>query len=170
MTLAEYRKGKAEELHDGAGGGHAHPSAVEYIQIGAVLAVITAAEVGLYYIDMSHNLLVVLLLALSAVKFSLVILWFMHLKFDNWLFSQSSPAVFPALTIFVVALSTLHGKLIKGFDPAAWRGGGLGGFRQHRRVRGSTGIFTQMSFSSCHFPVRLLAAVNNLRPRLRRGT
>lgn len=113
MTLAEYRKGKVEESHDSDGGGHAHPSALEYLQIGAVLSVITAVEVGLYYIDMSHNLLVVLLLVLSAVKFSLVVLWFMHLKFDNRLFSQFFAGGFLlALAIFAVALSTLHGKLI----------------------------------------------------------
>ena len=117
MTLAEYRKGKVEESHDGDGdgdgGGHAHPSAVEYVQIGAVLAVITGVEVGLYYIDMSHDLLVGLLLVLSAVKFSLVVLWFMHLKFDNSLFSRFFAGGFLlALTIFAVALSTLHGKLI----------------------------------------------------------
>ena len=68
---------------------------------------------GLYYIDMSHNLLVVLLLVLSAVKFSLVVLWFMHLKFDNRLFSQFFAGGFLlALTIFAVALATLHGKLV----------------------------------------------------------
>lgn len=115
MTLAEYRKGKAEGVHgDGEGeGGHAHPGAMEYIQIGAVLAVITAVEVGLYYVDLSHNLLVALLLVLSAVKFGLVALWFMHLKFDNRLFSQFFAGGFLlAVTIFAVALSTLHGKLI----------------------------------------------------------
>src|SRR5512139_3093594 len=91
MTLADYRKIKPEEAasetpHEP--GAHAHPGALEYVQIGVVLAVITAIEVGLYYIDLSHDLLVVLLIGLSALKFSLVVLWFMHLKFDNRLFSQ----------------------------------------------------------------------------------
>jgi hypothetical protein len=47
------------------------------------------------------------------VKFSLVVLWFMHLKFDSRLFSQFfAGGLLLALTIFAVALSTLHGKLI----------------------------------------------------------
>lgn len=116
MTLADYRKIKPEEAasetpHEP--GAHAHPGALEYVQIGVVLAVITAIEVGLYYIDLSHNLLVVLLIGLSALKFSLVVLWFMHLKFDNRLFSQFFVGGFLlALTIFMVALATLHGKLV----------------------------------------------------------
>ena len=117
MTLADYRKIKPEEAEPtGAGheaAAHAHPGALEYAQIGAVLAAITALEVGLYYVDLAHNLLVVLLIVLSAVKFSLVVLWFMHLKFDNRLFSQFFVGgFFLALTVFMVALATLHGKLV----------------------------------------------------------
>lgn len=118
MTLADYRKIRPEDAgHAEAGqeaGGHAHPGAREYVQIGLVLAVVTAIEVGLYYIeDLSHDLLVVLLMVLSALKFSLVVLWFMHLKFDNTLFSRLFAGGFAlALTIFAVALATLHGKLV----------------------------------------------------------
>ncbi|HET8944899.1 MAG TPA: cytochrome C oxidase subunit IV family protein [Dehalococcoidia bacterium] len=116
MTLADYRKIKPEEATPETPhgpGAHAHPGALEYVQIGVVLAVITAIEVGLYYIDLSHSLLVVMLIGLSALKFSLVVLWFMHLKFDNRLFSQLFVGGFLlALTIFMVALATLHGKLV----------------------------------------------------------
>lgn len=117
MTLADYRKirpeevGPAGEEHDA--GGHAHPGALEYVQIGTVLAVVTAIEVGLYYVNLAHDLLVVLLILLSALKFSLVVLWFMHLKFDNRLFSRLfAGGLMLALTVFLVALATLHGKLV----------------------------------------------------------
>ena len=117
MTLAEYRKIKPEEVQKAQSphepGAHAHPGALEYIQIGVVLAIVTAIEVGLYYIDLSHNLLVVLLIALSILKFSLVVLWFMHLKFDNRLFSQFFVGgLLLALSVFLVAVATLHGKLV----------------------------------------------------------
>lgn len=117
MTLADYRKIRSEEAEAASAGheagGRAHPAALEYVQIGAVLAVITAIEVGLYYVDLSHNLLVVLLIVLSALKFSLVVLWFMHLKFDNRLFTQLFVGGFLlAMTIFLVALATLHGQLV----------------------------------------------------------
>mgnify|MGYP001764376260 CR=1 FL=1 len=117
MTLADYRKMKPEQVPPPAeereAAAHAHPSALEYAQIGVVLAAVTAVEVGLYYLDIAHDLLVVLLIVLSAAKFSLVVLWFMHLKFDNRLFSQLFVGGFLlALSVFVVAVATLHGKLV----------------------------------------------------------
>ena len=61
---------------------HEHPSAKEYIRIGIILAVLTALEVALYYVDVG-GALVPSLIGLSIVKFSLVVMWFMHLKFDS---------------------------------------------------------------------------------------
>ena len=90
MTLADYRKKRGEPLiREDADGAHkeTHPSALEYVQIGVILAIITAVEVGLYYLDLDFTLLVTLLLMLSVVKFSMVVLWFMHLKFDASLFA-----------------------------------------------------------------------------------
>ena len=117
MTLAEYRRKRGEpEIREHAEEEtHAekHPGALEYAQIGAVLAIVTALEVGLYYLDISHGVLVAALIALSALKFSLVVLWFMHLKFDNRLFSSMFVLGFLlALTIFTVALVTVGGKLV----------------------------------------------------------
>ena len=113
MTLAQYRKDRPEpEAHDEAGG-HGHPSALEYAKIGTILTVITAVEVGIYYVDMSHTLLVVFLVVLSAVKFSMVVLWFMHLRFDNRLFSQLFVGgLLLTFAIFMVALATVGGKLV----------------------------------------------------------
>jgi cytochrome c oxidase subunit IV len=119
MTLAEYRKRRGTE--PGEAGPHAdaavheekHPGPLEYVQIGAVLAVITAIEVGLYYIDLSQTLLVLALLVFSAAKFTLVVLWFMHLKFDHPLFSTMFVMGFLlAISIFAVALATVEGKLV----------------------------------------------------------
>ena len=66
---------------------HAHPGARQYIQIAAVLSVLTAVEVAVYYIGVLRPVLVVILLVLSAVKFGLVIGFYMHLKFDHRVFS-----------------------------------------------------------------------------------
>jgi len=119
MTLAEYRKRRGMEPADAEA--HAreavhvekHPGPLEYAQIGAILAVITAVEVAIYYMGLAQTLLVSALLVFSAAKFSLVVLWFMHLKFDHPLFSTMFiMGFFLALTIFVVALATIDGKLI----------------------------------------------------------
>jgi cytochrome c oxidase subunit IV len=66
---------------------HAHPGAKEYIQIGVILTAITAVEVLVYYIQAIRPLLPPILIALSAVKFAMVVMFYMHLKFDNRLFT-----------------------------------------------------------------------------------
>jgi cytochrome c oxidase subunit 4 len=61
----------------------AHPSAKEYVRIGVILAVLTALEVATYYVDVSRGILIPTLFALAVLKFVLVVLWFMHLRFDD---------------------------------------------------------------------------------------
>ncbi|MDO8614555.1 MAG: cytochrome C oxidase subunit IV family protein [Dehalococcoidia bacterium] len=118
MTLSELRKKRGapeRPAEPAADTGHRekHPGPLEYAQIGVVLAIVTAIEVGIYYLDMAHGLLVALLIGLSLLKFSLVVLWFMHLKFDNRVYSSMFLfGVFLAVLIFLVALSTVGGKLV----------------------------------------------------------
>ena len=65
--------------------GHASPRT--YWAIGGILTVITAMEVAAFYIPAMAPILVPVLLVLSATKFMLVIMFFMHLKFDSKVFS-----------------------------------------------------------------------------------
>ena len=52
---------------------HEHPGPGEYIKIALILAVVTAIEVGAYYVkSLSPRTLSVALLVMMAVKFSLV--------------------------------------------------------------------------------------------------
>jgi cytochrome c oxidase subunit 4 len=118
MTLSHYRKDTlGAEGADGEAhlepGGHAHPSASEYIKIGAVLVVITTIEVALYYTEMGKTALLITMMPLSWAKFLLVVLWFMHLKFDNPFFRQLFfSGLFLAVIVFAVALATIGGKLV----------------------------------------------------------
>ncbi|MEY4392003.1 MAG: hypothetical protein RLZZ544_712, partial [Actinomycetota bacterium] len=57
-----------------------------YIKIALILAAITALEVSTYYIDFGA-LFLPLLLTMMVVKFVMVVSYFMHLKFDNKIFS-----------------------------------------------------------------------------------
>ena len=68
----------------------AHPRAGGYIQIAVVLTVITAIEVGVFYVLVGpvRPFLAPVLIALSAVKFALVVMFYMHLKFDHRLFTS----------------------------------------------------------------------------------
>ena len=76
------------EALDGHGLGHGgHVSPGFYWAVGGILTVITAMEVAAFYIPAMAPVLVPILLVLSATKFMLVIMFFMHLKFDSKLFS-----------------------------------------------------------------------------------
>jgi cytochrome c oxidase subunit 4 len=82
-----------------------HPSAKEYVRIGIILAVLTAFEVWLSYSSLPHGLMIAMLLAAAVVKFSLVVLWFMHLKFDDGRYSRFFViGVVGALTLYLIVL------------------------------------------------------------------
>jgi len=66
---------------------HAHPPVMQYVLIAAILAIITAIEVATYYIDSIESVLVYILIVLSVLKFVIVVGYYMHLKFDNKLFT-----------------------------------------------------------------------------------
>lgn len=81
---------------------HQHPGYMTYVIIAAVLTVITALEVAVFYIPALHPVLVPLLLLLSATKFALVVMFYMHLKMDSNVFS----GVFIAPLILAMFLVT----------------------------------------------------------------
>src|SRR5690606_18708422 len=63
-----------------------HPTTGQYVKIAIVLAVVTAVEVALFYIDEAVDMAGwdgPLLIVLSFFKFVVVIGWFMHLRFEK---------------------------------------------------------------------------------------
>jgi cytochrome c oxidase subunit 4 len=82
-----------------------HPGPRQYVLVAVVLAIATAFEVGLYYLDMPHPLFVAMLLFFATVKFSLVVLWFMHLRFDSAIFRRLFVAgLVLAITVYMIVL------------------------------------------------------------------
>ncbi len=74
--------------HESGGGEHVeHPSDARYVKIALFLAVVTAVEVALSYWEIPAINSYTLLL-LSAIKFAMVAMYFMHLKFDNSLLTR----------------------------------------------------------------------------------
>ena len=71
-----------EHVH---GGEHAHPTERNYMIIALILAVITAGEVALYYVDIGGAMIPTLIVMMIA-KFAIVAGYFMHLKFDSVIF------------------------------------------------------------------------------------
>jgi cytochrome c oxidase subunit IV len=85
----------------------AHPGPREYVIVAAILAVITAVEVVLFYLDIPSGALVAGLLVLSLVKFTMVVLWFMHLRFDSVLFRRLFlVGILLALSVYTIVLFT----------------------------------------------------------------
>jgi cytochrome c oxidase subunit 4 len=84
---------------------HAHASTGTYLRIAAVLVIITLLEVGVFYVPAFQSALVPVLLVLSAIKFALVVMFYMHLKFDNKFFALLFGG--PLLLGFFVVVSLL---------------------------------------------------------------
>jgi len=95
LVLALRRRRVDRDLHprvpDSMSGGQmseqAHASTGTYLRIAAILVMITLIEVGVFYVPAFQPVLVPVLLVLSAVKFALVVLFYMHLRFDSRLFA-----------------------------------------------------------------------------------
>ena len=77
--------GEEAEDHDAH-----HPSDWAYVKIALILAAVTALEVFTYFRSVLDwgVALVPSLIFMMVVKFYLVVTWFMHLKFDNSIFSK----------------------------------------------------------------------------------
>jgi cytochrome c oxidase subunit 4 len=79
-----------------------------YITIALILAAITALEVSTYYVDFGPLFLPALLI-MMVIKFVMVVSYFMHLKFDNKLFSWLFyTGLFLAIGVYVAALATFQ--------------------------------------------------------------
>ena len=88
-----------------------HPQPARYVMIAAILVVVTAAEVGLYYLtgDIPEGLIIVLLLLFAVIKFFLVASWYMHLRTDRPIFRNFFVlGIVAAISLYLVVLSTLH--------------------------------------------------------------
>lgn len=83
-----------------------------YLRVAAILTVVTALEFSSIYMRALTPILVPLLLVLSAGKFALVVLFFMHLRYDSRVLTMlfTGPLI---LAIGVgLALSTLTGAFL----------------------------------------------------------
>lgn len=89
-------------------GEHGHASDGLYVVIFAILFALTALEVSTYYVDFGP-LLLPTLMVLMVVKFTIVVMFFMHLKFDHRLFTWvfvSGLAL--AVAVYVAMLTTFQ--------------------------------------------------------------
>lgn len=87
-----------------------HPSPKQYVRIAILLAVLTAIEVAMFYINESLHLgglNVAVLLVLAALKFLIVVGWYMHLRFEKSTLSRFFTFGFVlACTLYAIVLAT----------------------------------------------------------------
>src|SRR2546427_604355 len=70
-------------------------------------ALATAIEISLYYLKMPHGLFIGLLLFFMIIKFSLVVAYFMHLKFDARIFRRLMvTGLSLAIAVYMIVLAT----------------------------------------------------------------
>jgi cytochrome c oxidase subunit 4 len=104
--MSDHAHGAAAAAPDG------HASVWTYVRVAMVLSVITALEVGVIYIRFLTPIIVPLLLAMSLAKFVLVVMFFMHLRYD----ARPLTALFGGPLILAVgltiALMTLTGAFL----------------------------------------------------------
>lgn len=87
-----------------------HWTDLKYVKLALALAVITAVEVAIsYMVDDLGAAFLPLLLILMFIKFFSVILFFMHLKFDNrWFSILFYMGMFLAIAVYLAALFTFR--------------------------------------------------------------
>lgn len=86
---------------------HTHPGAKTYVLIAAILTIITAAEVAVFYVPALESVLAPILITLSAAKFALVVMFYMHLKVDSRIFTGVFLAPFSLAVAVVISLILL---------------------------------------------------------------
>ncbi len=111
--MADHSDHGAADAHAAPHGEEHHPTWKTYRWIALILTAITAAEVWIYYIPsfVKSRAFVPVLLTLSAIKFAIVVAFYMHLKYDSKLFRVlfTGPLAIAVLTI--ISLMFLFGHL-----------------------------------------------------------
>ena len=89
-----------------------HPGAREYVRIFFILVAITALEVAIYFVrDTIGGWFLPILFGLMISKFTIVVLWYMHLKFDDRRFARFFVmGLAGATTLYLVVLA--HAQVV----------------------------------------------------------
>jgi cytochrome c oxidase subunit IV len=97
-----------------------HPTWKQYRWVALILTVITIVEVWAYYIPefVASRLFVPSLLIMSAAKFAIVVLFYMHLRYDHRLFRAlfTGPLIIAITTVIVLLF--LFAKISVNLGPS----------------------------------------------------
>ena len=91
---------------------HEQPTVGTYLTVAAILTAVTALEFAVIYVRRLAPVLVPLLLTLSAGKFALVVMFFMHLRYDSRVLTFLFVVPLVLAAILAVAIMTLTGDFL----------------------------------------------------------
>jgi cytochrome c oxidase subunit IV len=89
-----------------------HASVATYVRVALILTVVTALEVGVIYIRFLTPIIVPLLLVMAVAKFALVVMFFMHLRYDPRPLTGLFVGPLIIATLLALALIALVGTLL----------------------------------------------------------
>jgi cytochrome c oxidase subunit 4 len=89
-----------------------HATVGTYVKVAVILTLITALEFGVIYIRRLAPVVVPLLLVMSAAKFALVVLFFMHLRYDHRILTGLFVGPLLVAIGLAVSLTTLFGAFL----------------------------------------------------------
>jgi cytochrome c oxidase subunit IV len=91
---------------------HEHASVRTYVRVAVILTLVTGLEVGVIYIRALTPIIVPLLLVMAAGKFALVVMFFMHLRYDRRVLTFLFVAPLVLAILLALALMTLTGDFL----------------------------------------------------------
>jgi cytochrome c oxidase subunit IV len=109
--MSEQRAASMTEGHAPASN-ERHATIRIYVIVAFILTAVTGLEFGVIYVRRLAPILLPLLLTLSAGKFALVVMFYMHLRYESRVLTFLFVAPLVLATVLAVAVTTLTGQFL----------------------------------------------------------
>ena len=104
MVSNKKNKTKKSGSHD-----HNHPEPITYFKVAMALVTLTALEVVVFYFEWLGYAIIPVMAILSIGKFGIVVMYYMHLKFDEKLLTYVFMAGLILAVVVIMWLMALFG-------------------------------------------------------------
>ena len=104
MVSNQKNKTKKSDSHE-----HNHPEPITYFKVAMALVILTALEVVVFYFEWLGYAIIPVMAVLSIAKFGIVVMYYMHLKFDEKLLTYVFMAGLILAVVVIMWLMALFG-------------------------------------------------------------
>ena len=104
MVSNKKNKTKNSGSHD-----HNHPEPITYFKVAMALVALTALEVVVFYFEWLGYAIIPVMAILSIGKFGIVVMYYMHLKFDEKLLTYVFMAGLILAVVVIMCIMALFG-------------------------------------------------------------